>query len=175
MLQGYTITPLGQQNMSPISPNMSIGMAQSNPLSPCCYQQQHNQPVPSPAPAATAPIHHSMQHQVARHCNCNSQQCASTMQQCAPLCNSVHNQSYCNNQYSYQEPKEEVQCGVISQSSANMRQTAYQRTLEYVEQCQNWTVTSTTPRPAPCNMVINDMTSSLNSLMEENRYFQMIQ
>ncbi|KAK3920248.1 Transcriptional activator cubitus interruptus [Frankliniella fusca] len=111
-----------------------------------------------------------------------------------------------------------------------MRQDTYQRTLEYVQQCQTWAgadrgagaptvaappaaapapagagsepVTSSThppkqagpaaasaPAPAPAaaplpppapaapqsNMVINDMTSSLTSLLEENRYFQMIQ
>lgn len=96
-----------------------------------------------------------------------------------------------------------------------MRQDTYQRTLEYVQQCQSWAdrgagaagasepVTSSThppkqaataapasvPAPVPAaapngaaapaapqsNMVINDMTSSLTSLLEENRYFQMIQ
>ncbi|KAL3284723.1 hypothetical protein HHI36_018869 [Cryptolaemus montrouzieri] len=68
-----------------------------------------------------------------------------------------------------------------------MRQDTYQRTLEYVQNCQSWvgnseTVTSSTHPLAtvkgeePCsNMVVNDMTSSLSSLLEENRYLQMIQ
>ncbi|XP_069175168.1 LOW QUALITY PROTEIN: transcriptional activator cubitus interruptus [Procambarus clarkii] len=109
-----------------------------------------------------------------------------------------------------------------------MKPDTYQRTLEYVQQCQSWSstvvkeeVSSTTdqkpklnpngtvagytepgsqstvlPQPAPqpamqgtsrfatplpvalaetSNMVINDMTSSLTSLQEENKYLQMIQ
>ncbi|XP_065160732.1 transcriptional activator cubitus interruptus isoform X2 [Atheta coriaria] len=71
-----------------------------------------------------------------------------------------------------------------------MRHDTYQRTLEYVQNCQSWvgagqnseTVTSSThPLAAKCtdtgssNMIINDMTSSLSSLLEENRYLQMIQ
>lgn len=55
-----------------------------------------------------------------------------------------------------------------------MPRDAYQRTLEYVQQCQVWSneVTSTTHPTS--NMVVNDLSSSLNSLMQENRYFQMI-
>ncbi|XP_067015349.2 transcriptional activator cubitus interruptus [Anabrus simplex] len=87
-------------------------------------------------------------------------------------------------------------------NTRGMRQDAYQRTLEYVQQCQSWAgsdaVSSTTHPPtarkradnslaessssnkgpvhcSTSNMVINDMTSSLTSLLEENRYLQMIQ
>lgn len=63
---------------------------------------------------------------------------------------------------------------------SGMRQDTYQRTLEYVQsvQTQSWVenaeiVTSST-HPSS-NMIINDMTTSLNSLLEENRYLQMIQ
>lgn len=66
-----------------------------------------------------------------------------------------------------------------------MRQDAYQRTLEYVQNCQSWVSSSdmfnsTTNPVVKCadtnsNMVVNDMTSSLSSLLEENRYLQMIQ
>ena len=113
-----------------------------------------------------------------------------------------------------------------------MKQDTYQRTLEYVQQCQNWStvvkdeVSSTTidqkptindngtvngyvppTVPAPPqqqsnqssniptiadniefitplnptqvsetpNMVLNNMNSSLNSLQQENKYFQMLQ
>lgn len=68
-----------------------------------------------------------------------------------------------------------------------MRQDTYQRTLEYVQNCQSWVgnsdvVTSSTHplakikgEEACSNMVVNDMTSSLSSLLEENRYLQMIQ
>lgn len=62
--------------------------------------------------------------------------------------------------------------------NAGMRQDTYQRTLEYVQSCQTWaenteTVSSST-HPLN-NMTINDMTTSLNSLIEENRYLQMQQ
>ncbi|KAH8403955.1 hypothetical protein KR215_006910, partial [Drosophila sulfurigaster] len=79
----------------------------------------------------------------------------------------------------------------------SMHSDTYQRTLEYVQSCQNWMETnsstlacnnshnnsnmiwpdvssSTHPRPST-NMIINDMTTSLSSLLEENRYLQMIQ
>lgn len=69
----------------------------------------------------------------------------------------------------------ELQCNVVSQSSLNMRPAAYERTLQYVEQCQMFSVTSTTNQTDSSNMVINDMTSSLNSLLEENKYLQMMQ
>ena len=94
---------------------------------------------------------------------------------------------------------QEIQCRDISQSQQGspmkppqgMRQDSYRRTLEYVQQCRNWSgvaqvheasVTSSThpmslpqPLPASANMIVNDMTSSLSSLLEENRYLQMIQ
>ncbi|KAM7341236.1 transcriptional activator cubitus interruptus [Cochliomyia hominivorax] len=95
-------------------------------------------------------------------------------------------------------------------SNNNMCTDAYQRTLEYVQNCQSWLQTKKSPNqtstngefvmpplpntnsiqpghqhhhqpdvtssthPSP-NMVINDMTTSLSSLLEENRYLQMIQ
>ncbi|EFN69390.1 Protein cubitus interruptus [Camponotus floridanus] len=92
-----------------------------------------------------------------------------------------------------------IQCRDISQSQQGspvkppqgMRHDSYRRTLEYVQQCKNWSgnaqthetnVSSSThpislpqPLPASANMVVNDMTSSLSSLLEENRYLQMIQ
>lgn len=127
---------------------------------------------------------------------------------------SAHNMSY---QSLVNNNVTEIQCQDISQSSPNngnavpvnvnstnvpvvtgnvrgMRQDTYQRTLEYVEQCQSWAGSdmvsssthplSTGPEASPhkvplqgstSNMVINDMTSSLTSLLEENRYLQMIQ
>ncbi|XP_021919808.1 transcriptional activator cubitus interruptus isoform X3 [Zootermopsis nevadensis] len=142
---------------------------------------------------------------------------SSNQQHSRPASNSghsIHNMSYHslgNNNVT------EIQCRDISQSSPNngsgiqvnvnsgsmpvltgnvrgMRQDTYQRTLEYVRQCQSWAgsdmVSSSThplgtgPEASPhkdplqgstSNMVINDMTSSLTSLLEENRYLQMIQ
>ncbi|KAL7302990.1 hypothetical protein TKK_0004216 [Trichogramma kaykai] len=95
----------------------------------------------------------------------------------------------------------EIQCRDISQSQGSpmkppqgMQQDSYRRTLEYVQQCRNWSsnasmmsnaesnVSSSThpltlPQPlsSSTNMIVNDMTSSLSSLLEENRYLQMIQ
>ncbi|XP_019756880.2 transcriptional activator cubitus interruptus isoform X2 [Dendroctonus ponderosae] len=55
-----------------------------------------------------------------------------------------------------------------------MRPETYQRTLEYVQSCQSWNASSN-DQPPNSNMVVGDMTSSLSSLLEENRYLQMIQ
>lgn len=161
------------------------------------------QPMSSPAAAAPAPMQVMYQPPQARHCNCSGQHCNPHRQlhQCQPQmvgCRSQpscacmtqcgmqqhncmvqqHNcggQQFCGAQYhDSATEKEEIQCGVVSQSSNNMRQAAYQRTLEYVEQCQSWAVSSSTHPPAS-NMIINDMNSSLNNLMQENKYFQMIQ
>lgn len=89
-------------------------------------------------------------------------------------------------------------------NSSSMRSDTYQRTLEYVQNCQNWletnsnggqcqnhqpnitnttninnnnnthTIVSSSTHPSS-NMIINDMTTSLSSLLEENRFLQMIQ
>ncbi|XP_017072655.1 transcriptional activator cubitus interruptus isoform X2 [Drosophila eugracilis] len=87
----------------------------------------------------------------------------------------------------------------VSNISA-MHSDTYQRTLQYVQSCQNWMETnntsddqiqgvsgmqqnstvwpdvssSTHPYPGE-NMVINYMTTSLTSLLEENKYLQMMQ
>ncbi|XP_046391714.1 transcriptional activator cubitus interruptus [Ischnura elegans] len=173
------------------------------------------------------------------------------------MCEVVDHQTS-QEQFSNNRAAQEIQCRDISQSSTmnsvvqnrtstgiepppgGMRPEAYQRTLEYVQQCRSWTasshntegctpgnitlspdcdsaVTSSTeagsripggpgyrdtttqacsmsqaimPVNKPCgnssmgdgncllqtsNMVINDMSSSLTSLLEENRYLQMMQ
>ncbi|XP_032524857.2 transcriptional activator cubitus interruptus [Danaus plexippus] len=61
-----------------------------------------------------------------------------------------------------------------------MRQETYQRTLEYVESCENWksseiVSSSTHPLQGGDNMVVNDLRTSLSSFYEENQYLQMIQ
>lgn len=61
-----------------------------------------------------------------------------------------------------------------------MRQDTYQRTLEYVENCENWkssemVSSSTHPLQGGDNMVVNDLQTSLSSFYEENQYLQMIQ
>ncbi|ACY70486.1 hypothetical protein DVIR88_6g0023 [Drosophila virilis] len=94
-----------------------------------------------------------------------------------------------------------VEAKVLSEHPSimsSMHSETYQRTLEYVQSCQNWMETnsslmgnpqmssnqhnpiwadvssSTHPHPST-NMIINDMTTSLSSLLEENRYLQMMQ
>lgn len=66
-------------------------------------------------------------------------------------------------------------------TTPEMRQDTYQRTLEYVQNCQNWIEASSTgdivtssTHPSP-NMKINDLSTSLNSYLEEDRWLQMIQ
>jgi len=145
---------------------------------------------------------------------CNAQQTNCRMQQqqqiCAHNCQTRTNpptQYNCNCAWTYgnqcyhdqHSSLPEIQCRDISQSQQGspikppqgMRQDSYRRTLEYVQQCRNWSVNAQThetnvsssthpmslpqPLPASANMVVNDMTSSLSSLLEENRYLQMIQ
>ncbi|XP_053968111.1 transcriptional activator cubitus interruptus isoform X2 [Anastrepha ludens] len=82
-------------------------------------------------------------------------------------------------------------------TNSSMRLDTYQRTLEYVQNCQSWLEAnnsasgnqgnkrrhydqnvqqpvSSSTHPSS-NMIINDMTTSLSSLLEENRYFQLLQ
>lgn len=62
--------------------------------------------------------------------------------------------------------------------NTGMRQDTYQRTLEYVQSCQTWaenTETVSSSTHPPNNMTISDMTTSLSSLDEENRYLKMQQ
>lgn len=87
---------------------------------------------------------------------------------------------------STQQQQQQQQSTTTQLQPIGMRQDAYQRTLEYVQNCQSWVSndlvsSSTHPLSNKCgadttsNMVVNDMTSSLSSLLEENRYLQMIQ
>ncbi|PRD31134.1 UNVERIFIED_CONTAM: Transcriptional activator GLI3 [Trichonephila clavipes] len=88
------------------------------------------------------------------------------------------------------DPKE-IQCQNVSQSSLSGE--AYQRTLKYVQQCQEILgkqqpspgcnrVSSSTDRHSPArspllqtsNMVINDLNSGLHSLIEETRFLHMM-
>jgi transcriptional activator cubitus interruptus len=140
-----------------------------------------------------------MQQQQQHICTHNCQAHTNPHQQYDCNCSWTYgNQCYQNDQQ-HGGPLPEIQCRDISQSQGSsvkppqgMRQDSYRRTLEYVQQCRNWSdnaqntnetnVSSSThpiilpqPLPASVNMIINDMTSSLSSLMEENRYLQMIQ
>ena len=141
--------------------------------------------------------------------------------------NTVNNGQTVNNGTKVTTEKQSENPNKESPDSKNnyMKQDTYQRTLEYVQQCQNWNtnvvkdeVTSTTdqkpslnPNGTVCvpnssviesmtapavvpqyettnefvapvnlmseapNMVLNNLTSSLNSLQQENKYFQMLQ
>lgn len=67
-----------------------------------------------------------------------------------------------------------------NQNTSTMRQDTYQRTLEYVENCENWkssemVSSSTHPLQGGDNMVVNDLQTSLSSFYEENQYLQLIQ
>ncbi|KAK0086535.1 hypothetical protein PV325_003025 [Microctonus aethiopoides] len=193
------------------SPNTNI--PQANTISPTvtnaniqCTQMGNN----CVHPSVNSPRHHAspvnnttvkgMTSLCSRQSNCRVQSCGCL----SPSGNQV-TQYACNCQWNY--PNEcfnghgigEIQCRDISQSQQGspvkppqgMRQDSYRRTLEYVQQCRNWSgnaqihetnVSSSThplslpqPLPANSNMIVNDMTSSLSSLLEENRYLQMIQ
>ncbi|KAK4873021.1 hypothetical protein RN001_015050 [Aquatica leii] len=170
-----------------------------------------NEPMVSPAMATPAPadiVNQPQQAQMVRPCSHLEQNCyRSYNNQC--LQNTTDNHLYqcanCSNKNKinvcHQCSNNEIQCKDITQSQMSpnipktngtalqpigMRQDAYQRTLEYVQNCQSWTnnadvVSSSTHPKGKCadtptsNMVVNDMTSSLSSLLEENRYLQMIQ
>lgn len=142
-------------------------------------QQQQQQPMQQQQP----------QQQIQRYNGCGND-----CQQWAAYNNVEH---CCGNRHNAPE----IQCRDISQSQQGspmklpqgMHQDSYRRTLEYVQQCRNWSgtnmshvpetsVTSSThpmtlPQalPSSVNMIVNDMTSSLSSLTEENRFLQMIQ
>uniref|UniRef100_A0A182J1L6 C2H2-type domain-containing protein n=1 Tax=Anopheles atroparvus TaxID=41427 RepID=A0A182J1L6_ANOAO len=72
--------------------------------------------------------------------------------------------------------------GIVMAQAHNgnaMGSDTYQRTLEYVQNCQNWSesaadMVSSSTHPSS-NLVINDMSTSLSSYFEEDRYLQMIQ
>lgn len=57
--------------------------------------------------------------------------------------------------------------------NSGMRRDTYQRTLEYVQNCRSWTENTETVS-STSNMKINDMSTSLSSLMEENRYYNSV-
>lgn len=92
----------------------------------------------------------------------------------------ANNQQNCNNPM---QPQQQQQSNLDNcahndgcMHHSGMRQDTYQRTLEYVQNCQNWTENSETVSSSThpsSNLIINDMTTSLNSLWEENRVFQM--
>lgn len=165
------------------------------------------EPLPSPAMATPAPVdvmNQPQQAQMSRPCThyCYptppyTNQCVSNPQSCNN-CQNCRKPNYNQQTKCYRNGESsEIQCKDISQSQTSpgitnngttmlgMRQDTYQRTLEYVQNCQSWVnnsdMVSSSTHPLKCvekttsNMVVGDMTSSLSSLLEENRYLQMIQ
>ncbi|XP_032681246.1 transcriptional activator cubitus interruptus isoform X2 [Odontomachus brunneus] len=157
----------------------------------CRMQQPHNQQQQHP----TQQQQQQQQQQTCTH-NCQARTNPPTHQQYNCNCQWAYGNQCYHDQHG--GPLPEIQCRDISQSQGSpiklpqgMRQDSYRRTLEYVQQCRNWSGNSQThetnvsssthpmslpqPLPASANMIVNDMTSSLSSLLEENRYLQMIQ
>lgn len=147
-----------------------------------------------------------------QNCYHYNRQCTSDQNICGCVKMNLYKQTSNTKCYHHYAGNNEIQCKDISQSQMSpnvssvnsnvpsktsdvngtsvqmhgMRQDAYQRTLEYVQNCQSWVSSSdvfnaTANTVAKCadttnsNMIVNDMTSSLSSLLEENRYLQMIQ
>ncbi|KAB0792111.1 hypothetical protein PPYR_14072 [Photinus pyralis] len=168
-----------------------------------------SEPMASPAMATPAPtdiVNQPQQAQMVRPCSHVDQHCYQQQpytNQCLPNSDRLYCANCSNKKANvcHQCSNNEIQCKDITQSQMSpnvnkappalqplgMRQDTYQRTLEYVQNCQSWTnnadaaVSSSTHPKGGCgdapssNMVVNDMTSSLSSLLEENRYLQMIQ
>ncbi|XP_068895219.1 transcriptional activator cubitus interruptus isoform X2 [Tenebrio molitor] len=180
--------PLASPAMATPAPTDMINQPQQAQMSrPCahysqtCYQPPFNQCMPN-----------NIQNQAQSCNNCNS--CRNPPHKCFHQCRN-NNEIQCKDiSQSQMSPGIINQPGQNNGSSTNgttvqplgMRQDTYQRTLEYVQNCQSWVsnsdmVSSSTHPLAKCadttssNMVVNDMTSSLSSLLEENRYLQMIQ
>ncbi|XP_056648164.1 transcriptional activator cubitus interruptus [Diorhabda sublineata] len=157
--------------------------------------------MPSPAVATPSPseaMNPPQQAQMTRPCSHYDQNCYSTSIYPNQCISNTHNCTNCKKTGFSQccNQNNEIQCNDVSQSQMSpsisnsgttmlgMRQDAYQRTLEYVQNCQSWvnnsdTVSSSThplkvAEKPTSNMVVNDMTSSLTSLLEENRFLQMI-
>ncbi|CAG9761811.1 unnamed protein product [Ceutorhynchus assimilis] len=114
---------------------------------------------------------------------CNGHQHVYAPTQCHSMqmnnthCDYYNKQQQHNNYQQAQNALPSPAAGALAPSTYSeappMRPDAYQRTLEYVQSCQSWNASSD-PNPNT-NMVVGDMTSSLSSLLEENRYLQMIQ
>lgn len=177
------------------------------------YQNPYNCPpnvndsLPSPAMATPAPteiMNQPQQAQMSRPCTHYMQP---TMQNCYqpqppqyPMQTQCSNCANCQKQQAYhqqtfgQNVNNALKPKIVNQSQPSpgnettmlgMRQDTYQRTLEYVQNCQSWVNNSdaanSTVSFVKCgdkpssNMIVNDMTSSLSSLLEENRYLEMIQ
>lgn len=65
----------------------------------------------------------------------------------------------------------------ITSNAHNQPYDAYQRTLEYVQSCQTWAENSeiSSSTHPMSNMTVSDMSTSLSSLLEENRYLELQQ
>lgn len=140
------------------------------------------QPVPNHGTPGIPPNPPPLQHV---NCGCNhemKQNCAQQHKMCGNCHYPDNNDNfkendknmYKNYNDNFRDIENEIQCTDISQSEVRMPREAYQRTLEYVQQCQIWSNEVSSSTHPISNMVVNDLTSSLNSLAQENRFFQMI-
>lgn len=190
--------PLQSPAMATPAPNDTISQPQQAQMSRPCTQAQ---------------MPRVCNNHYGQNCYQYNNQCMSNVSNNPQQCGCQKTNLYPNKCYHRCSNTNEIQCKDISQSQASpgvvtqtntnipiknntangtavqplgMRQDAYQRTLEYVQNCQSWvgnseTVSSTTNPVVKCseaagsNMIVNDMTSSLSSLLEENRFLQMIQ
>ena len=172
--QQFTSPPCITQSQPSQCNNTSHGFMA--PPGPTCNQQQ-NRPSSNSGHSA-----HNMQYQSLLNNNVTEIQCQDI------------SQSSPNNGSAVPVNVNSTNVPVVTGNVRGMRQDTYQRTLEYVQQCQSWAgsdMVSSSTHPlgtgpdasshkgplqgSTSNMVINDMTSSLTSLLEENRYLQMIQ
>lgn len=145
-----------------------IGVNAGDCMSPQMPYIYHDA-VASPTAGSVAPLNPSCSQQVqaARHCNCPIQPCA------AHRPGSSHIQTPTGTSH-----RPDARVTVLPPRlpsdpnyptpNMSMHPTAYERTLEYVEQCHTWALSSSQPS---CNLPSNEM----NSLLDENQYFQIIQ
>ncbi|XP_037819629.1 transcriptional activator cubitus interruptus [Lucilia sericata] len=195
-------------------PDISSNTIKSNYFGNASTQTQPTSHT-KPAPPRNTTVHNEIQCQDITQ----SQMSPATVKPSSGSCNHNMDISYSQNQLpfnQYMPPaaacynnNNSAKNNNTTTSSSNMCTDAYQRTLEYVQNCQSWLQTKKNPNqnspsgefvmpsvpntnrlqpvhpqhqqdvtssthPSP-NMVINDMTTSLSSLLEENRYLQMIQ
>lgn len=190
-----------QDHCSSYQQNNCCSGCQPNSLPQCSNTQIHNcttnnhhvTPLLPMAPPTVPTVNHAPPPQtqmipnpMQQHSNCSCNHNENKQQNCAQqhkMCGNCHytdnndnfkenEKMYKNYNDNYREIETEIQCTDISQSEVRMPREAYQRTLEYVQQCQIWSNEVSSSTHPTSNMVVNDLTSSLNSLAQENRFFQ---
>lgn len=164
---------------------------QSRQQNYCCNQSQ---PTPTPTPAAptpSTPIIPAQPQEIQCTDISQSQLSPARMQanlpasqpSAVPQTNSTLPVQAISSQPPSSIPPPPPQENSNDASDMTRQNDTYQRTLEYVQNCQYWIESTTnatndavssSTHPSP-NMVVNDLSTSLNSYLEEDRYLQMIQ